>query len=938
MAVITTNLRCELQEPVKVQYLNGNLFSQDNQGNVINVAVFDNGEPAEITGTVSGSVIRSDGGTVALSGGTIEGNVASITLPSAAYYVPGVVSIVIKLTTDGVITTLAAVVANVYRTSTDTAIDPGTIIPSIQTLISAIETAVASIPADYSTLWATVAPTFSDSKPGGYTATEYVTYNGALYQFITNHTGAWNADDVIPGNVGNSLFNLQSGLSVTTEMEIVSKGRGHWEETQEGYLSWVSSTTGSNYAIQKMVVPPNSFVVIDIIGITSYPSVFYCYDYGEDAYTHVVSTETVPDHSNKYRFTKFTGENINVLAFNKYSTGTTTKCRVRVIQQKIDKTLSKANIAADAKEAGAAREQTASIFGAKDSSYPVDSGTWEIGKISSSGLDASDASNIHSGFISIGKYDFLDFEIDTKGTGRPIDIMVYGYKDGTYYNPQYVGVAWIREGTIRVFDKQYQYVVRMRKTDYTDFNVNALIQCMNYVNVTGGFYNNLCYMKNLEEALNGGNTVVNQNEPFMLTTVDSGGYGQSLSNAVTMPFSIDGYDYVLFDASNIGSYRYAIYSYSNGSYALESGGWATSNIELSDKTKQYILRIGLSGTTELTQAEFSGACAAVSIKKYVKNGGITNSETYGYRRSYIDITHSLTFERKAISSGGITDSTVSLLARLPNDGNIECRLNAPSGKFAVWKKSGSTYTCLSTDWTYYQYRYTGDYSSEYYVAVATPSDETIALSSYNIVAVLMYMDVGESFNKATNLNGKKIAVFGDSIVQGRFCKNSSSVNCTAPKPYSNLLSEIAGKEPFTFGIGGALVYDNNWKSLSEHYSSVTGFDVVFICAGTNDFGGNIALADFKTAYTTVLTALVSTNTEVIVLTPTRRSTNSTNTQGLKLIDYADAEKEIATTLNVRVIDLYDFTNNSTFKGQLSDGLHPNETGHRILADIINKNY
>ena len=97
MAVINVNLRCDLQQPVKVQYLDGVIFSQDNQGNVINVAVFDGGEPAEISGTVSANIIRSDGGTVAATGGTITGNVASIALPAAAYAVPGVVSVVVPV-------------------------------------------------------------------------------------------------------------------------------------------------------------------------------------------------------------------------------------------------------------------------------------------------------------------------------------------------------------------------------------------------------------------------------------------------------------------------------------------------------------------------------------------------------------------------------------------------------------------------------------------------------------------------------------------------------------------------------------------------------------------------------------------------------------------------------------------------------------------------
>lgn len=217
MAVITTNLTCDLQRPVRVQYLDGNLFSQDNQGNVINVAVFDGEEPAEISGTVSANVIRADGGTVAVTGGTIEGNVASVVLPSAAYYIPGVVSIVIKLTTSGVVTTIAAVVATVYQSATDTAIDPGTIIPSVSSLVSQIEAAVASIPADYSALWETLAPAFS--ADASYIPGQYVTYNSGLYRFTTSHTGSWVSGDVVAVNIGGELSDLKSAFDTKTSTE-----------------------------------------------------------------------------------------------------------------------------------------------------------------------------------------------------------------------------------------------------------------------------------------------------------------------------------------------------------------------------------------------------------------------------------------------------------------------------------------------------------------------------------------------------------------------------------------------------------------------------------------------------------------------------------------------------------------------------------------------
>lgn len=232
MAVIKTNLTCELQKAVQVQYLDGNLFSQDNQANEINVAVLDGGEPASISGTVTAKIIRADGVTVPATGGTISGNVASIALPAAAYVIPGVVSITVQLTASGVITTIAAVVTNIYKTSTDTVVDPGTIIPSITTLISQIETAVASIPADYSSLWTSLAPAFSTSAT--YAPGQYVTYDGTLYVCTTAHTGSWVAGHFAATNLGAGLSELKSAIDFNLGNEnIPFTGIGYYIKTNQ---------------------------------------------------------------------------------------------------------------------------------------------------------------------------------------------------------------------------------------------------------------------------------------------------------------------------------------------------------------------------------------------------------------------------------------------------------------------------------------------------------------------------------------------------------------------------------------------------------------------------------------------------------------------------------------------------------------------------------
>lgn len=158
MAVLDYRTTCELTRPVSVKHLNGMFFSQDVQANRIVVSVVREGTPENLSGTISANIIRADGATVAQTG-TIEGNVASVTMPEAAYAIPGAIAVFVKHTQDGATSTLAAVTGYVYKSTTDTIVDPGTIIPSIQDLISSIEDAtedleeaIAAIPQDYQDL------------------------------------------------------------------------------------------------------------------------------------------------------------------------------------------------------------------------------------------------------------------------------------------------------------------------------------------------------------------------------------------------------------------------------------------------------------------------------------------------------------------------------------------------------------------------------------------------------------------------------------------------------------------------------------------------------------------------------------------------------------------------------------------------------------------
>lgn len=112
MAQIETWLRQELTEPVKVNYLDGNVFCADDKGNLVGVEVYKGGSPVTLSGSCTGYCVLATGVSIPVAG-TVSGNKAYIVLPDSAYSTPGVINIILKLTENNTVTTLAAVVSTV---------------------------------------------------------------------------------------------------------------------------------------------------------------------------------------------------------------------------------------------------------------------------------------------------------------------------------------------------------------------------------------------------------------------------------------------------------------------------------------------------------------------------------------------------------------------------------------------------------------------------------------------------------------------------------------------------------------------------------------------------------------------------------------------------------------------------------------------------------
>ena len=194
MAQFETWLKADLQRPPQVKTLGGAIFSQDDMGNLIGAEVTDGGQAVNLSGTVVGYVVRGDGATVTVAG-QCAGNRAWIELPEAAYAVPGMIQIALRLREGAQRAVLAACVATVQRTSTDTLVDPGHVVPNLETLLAKLEEmdeaiAEAGDAADSANAAAArvgtgigyLAPAYEQDRD--YAVGDYMTFNGKIYRCV----------------------------------------------------------------------------------------------------------------------------------------------------------------------------------------------------------------------------------------------------------------------------------------------------------------------------------------------------------------------------------------------------------------------------------------------------------------------------------------------------------------------------------------------------------------------------------------------------------------------------------------------------------------------------------------------------------------------------------------------------------------------------------
>lgn len=221
-----------------------------------------------------------------------------------------------------------------------------------------------------------------------------------------------------------------------------------------------------------------------------------------------------------------------------------------------------------------------------------------------------------------------------------------------------------------------------------------------------------------------------------------------------------------------------------------------------------------------------------------------------------------------------------------------------------------------------------------------------------------YPLIGIVYGKKLYLNGvfesqiknfdSTVLFFGDSITAGvhttdafhmfwakwgKFrCKNYGIGTTGYKRAYSG--SALAGNG--VEGIGSMTSQSGN-NTILDVMQSVGTFSRCVIFGGTNDFGNSENIDAFRTAVQNTLDYALEQTPYILVVTPIMRENYKTrvNNVGKKLVDYSNVIIEECENRGIAYVDGMSVSlnpDNASYKSTfIPDGLHPNATGHTMLA-------
>ncbi len=209
-----------------------------------------------------------------------------------------------------------------------------------------------------------------------------------------------------------------------------------------------------------------------------------------------------------------------------------------------------------------------------------------------------------------------------------------------------------------------------------------------------------------------------------------------------------------------------------------------------------------------------------------------------------------------------------------------------------------------------------------------------------------------------DLSGKKVGFLGDSITAG-------AVATKEENRFTSVFQTISNSTVFVNGICGTRIARQAEPSCNPEFDQYfasrisdleSKLDYIIIFGGTNDFGhGDAPLGCIEdtmpdTFYGAIYDLVAKIKDKykdsiIYVVTPLHRLDEYMDFNEWKLPlkkslkEVANAIKEVSDKLNVKVIDLYNNDELNPFTGDgikyfSSDGLHPNDLGHKKIAELI----
>lgn len=211
-----------------------------------------------------------------------------------------------------------------------------------------------------------------------------------------------------------------------------------------------------------------------------------------------------------------------------------------------------------------------------------------------------------------------------------------------------------------------------------------------------------------------------------------------------------------------------------------------------------------------------------------------------------------------------------------------------------------------------------------------------------------------------NWTDKKIVVLGDSITEG------AAATCEQNVYHQRLKEMLNLRELVAYGVGGTRIarqtrqtsiprFDRDFNMRADEMDPHADLAIVF--GGTNDFGhGDAPMGKFgdDTVYTfcgackCLLEKLVKIyGDNLVVITPLHRfgednplgEDSNKPTPGPILKEYVDAILQTAQSMNLKVLNLWEDPDLNPNLGDnakyfICDGLHPNDDGHKLIANKL----